>query len=569
MQGVLSIADIRRRARWYVGVRWFYLLGIGVPGIVSLYVAYGFNQQVQEDVWLVLSLLTINAVFLLSTYLDIKRYATHLLLVVCQIIFDLLLMSAAYYLNRGSETPLAMFYAIPIVMTAAFFGRQAVYITGLAVVAIYTTLSFLDFTRLLPVMHIAAPALHTDPRLFYPPLITVVAIIMAITLITDLVSRLIRDSEQMIEEMRALSAHNAETEAILRTMGSALVAVNRTGRITLVNNSFEMLTGWRRNEVIGRELDDVLPILDSQGKRVEAAHRPMLAFITDNNPSKPLAFRKLSGYSYIRKDGSTFPFAGNVAPIVSGGKVIGFTTVFDDATESKKLVQLKDNFIALISHQLKTPIGEINGYAYNLLGGIGGTLNEKQTEYVTEIQELAARAGKLIVDLLDIVLAGQGNLTVRNEPTELGPIVTLVAKLHTERADKKGLKLVTKVPDGLIFVRGDDHKLIQAIGNLVDNAIVHSKKGTITLSAVEAEDVVNVYVSDQGTGMDQAMIDRIFGSNGGEDGPLAHAPTAEGGTGLGVYLAKQLIALMDGKIQVSATSKRGTTICITLNRVKP
>lgn len=568
MQGVMSIADIRRRARWYVGVRWFYLLGVGVPGIASLYVVSGFSQQVQEDIWLVAALLVINGLFLLSTYLRVRRHIVHHMLVACQIVFDVLLMSAAFYLNRESETPLAMFFAIPIVMTAAFFGRRAVYTTGLAIIGIFVTLSMLDYTRVLPAKYIAAPQLHTDPKLFFPPLVTVVAIIFAITLITDLVGRLIRSSEQLVEEMRALTAHNAETEAILRTMGSALVAISRTGKITLVNNSFEKLSGWKRSEVIGYTLDDILPLLDPQGKRVEAAHRPMLEFIADNTPARPLDVRHLTGYSYVRKDGSSFPFIGNVAPIIAGGQIIGFTMVFDDATESKKLDQLKDNFIALISHQLKTPIGEINGYAYNLLGGVGGTMTDKQTEYVTHIQELAARAGKLIADLLDIVLAGRGNLSVQNEPTELGPIISLVAKLHQEHIDQKGLRMETNIPEGLVFVRGDDHKLIQAIGNLVDNAITHSKQGTITLSVVPEDETVNVYIQDQGSGMDKAMIDRIFGTDD-EDGPLAHAPNAEGGTGLGVYLAKQLIALMNGTITVTATSKHGTTICVTLNRVKP
>ena len=568
MQGVTSVQDIRKRARWYVGVRWFYLLGIGIPGVVSLYVAYGYNQQVREDILLVMSLLAINAAFLIATYLPIRRLTVHRVLAVAQIVFDVSLMSAAFYLNRGSETPLAMLYAIPIVMTAAFFGRRSVYAVGLTTAGIFVTLSFLDFTRILPVKYIAAPQLHTDPKLFYPPLVTVVAIILAITFITDLVSQLIREREELVEDMRALAAHSAEIESLLRTMGSALVAVDRAGRISLVNNSFEVLTGWKRHEVSGKPLDDILPIFNARGQRLPAGHRPMLEFMNRTGTDKPVAMRSLTGYSYKRKDGSLFPFVGSVAPIRSRGQTIGFTTVFDDATEIKKLNQLKDNFIALISHQLKTPLGEINGYAYNLLGGIAGTMNAKQTEYVTNIQELAARSGGLIQDLLGIVLAGRGDLTVRNEPSEIAPIITRVVELHTAHLKRKGLHLETSLPPHRVYIRGDEQKLVQALGNFLDNAIAYSKHGAIALSVEPGDETVEIYLRDHGSGMSQATVDAVFGEH--EPGePLTKAPTAEGGTGLGMQLAKELVALMGGSVRLVRSSKRGTTICVSLRRVKP
>lgn len=568
MQGATSIADIRKRARWYVTVRWFYVLAIAIPSIVTLVASGGLRPQVLGDMVIVGAILLVNAGFLAGTYTNSTRRVVYELLVMGQVVLDIAIVSAAFYVNAGIETQVALLYAIPIIMTAAFFTRVEVYMTGVTATAAFVALALLDHIQLVVDRNIAAPALHIQGNNFYPTFITTCATLLVITAITGLVSELIQERERMTLEMHALVMRHAETEAILRTMGSALVAVNRQGAVTMVNDSFERLTGWKRVEVVGRLLDNVLPILDAKGERVEAAHRPMLRYMVDNKLASPPGVRTVAGHSYVRKDGSIFPFFGQVAPIVSGGKVIGFTTVFDDATENKKVDQLKDNFIALISHQLKTPIGEINGYAYNLLGGIGGPLNDKQTEYVTHIQELAARAGKLIVDLLDIVLAGRGNLTVHNEPVELGPVIELVAKVRQDRVAKKGLSIKVDMPVGLLFVRGDDQKLIQAIGNIVDNAIAYSKKGAITISVVAKDETTDVMVSDEGGGMDQATVRALFEGEA-HDGPLAHAPTAEGGTGLGVYLARQLIALMNGSIRVASTSRHGTTICVTLQRVKP
>lgn len=565
----ISADEIRRRARWYVNVRWLYLLGIGVPSITTLIIAYGFGHQVRQDIWLLSNVLIINGLFMLSTYIRVTSVLVGRILAAAQIFFDLLLMSTAFLINGGGETPLAMFFAIPIVMTAAFFGRRVIYMVGFTVAALYASLSLLDYANVVRPLNVAAPQLHTRPELVFPALVAVVAILLAITTITDLVGRLIREREELAQQMQALSAHSAEMDAVLRTMGSALVTVGPKGNITHVNDAFERLTGWRHKEVIGRPYDDILPILDAHGKRVAANRRPMLQFVSASKDTmEHLDKRALHGFSYVRKDGSTFPFVGSVTPIREGGRIIGFTTVFDDATETSKLEQLKDNFIALVSHQLKTPIGEINGFAYNLLSGIGGALTEKQTEYVTLIQEQAARSGKLIADLLDIVLAGNGSLTVNTTPVALDSIMREVVKQQQTRIERKGLKLDTHLPKETLFVQADARKAVQAIDNLLNNAMAYSKHGTITLSAVPADDVVEIFVADEGHGMDRATMEALFGDHD-SSGPLAHAPTAEGGTGLGVYLAKQLVGLMKGTIRVVSTSKRGTIICVTLPRVKP
>ncbi len=567
MQGVTSIADIRKRARWYVAVRWFYVLAVAVPSVITLLASSGYTSQVGADLLIVGAILLVNAGFLVGTYINTARREVYASLVVGQLVLDIVIVSAAFYVNAGIETQIALLYAIPIIMASAFFAKLEVYLVGATAVVLFLLLSLLDHFRVVIDRHEAAAVLHVQAQNFFPTLVTTCASLLAITVITGLVSELIQQRERLAEEMHALVARHAETDAILLSMGSALVAVNRQGMIILANDSFEKLTGWKRTEVIGRLYDEVLPIFDAKGERVPAPHRPMLAFVEDN-AAAPLLPQPVAGYSYRRKNGSVFPFVGTVAPIVASNKVIGVTTVFDDATESKKLDQLKDNFIALISHQLKTPIGEINGYAYNLLGGIGGAMNDKQLEYVTHIQELAARSGRLIADLLDIALAGKGNVTVHNEPVEIGPVVELVVKLRRDRAAQKGLILKASLPPGIMFVRGDDQKLIQAIGNIVDNAIVHTAKGTITLSVVAIDNEVEVRVSDEGGGMDKATVAMLFETEL-HDGPLAHAPSAEGGTGLGVYLARQLVSMMNGSISVSTTSKSGTTVCIRLQGMKP
>src|SRR5260370_41754883 len=96
-----------------------------------------------------------------------------------------------------------------------------------------------------------------------------------------------------------------------------------------------------------------------------------------------------------------FPFVGSVAPIALSGKIIGATKVFEDASSIKQINQLKTNFIALASHQLKTPLGEIQGYAENMIQGIAGPTTKHQKKYLLSIAEITMRCNKLITDLLD------------------------------------------------------------------------------------------------------------------------------------------------------------------------
>src|SRR6185503_14108804 len=92
----LSADEIRRRARWYVNVRWLYLLGIGVPSITTLVVAYGFGPQARQDIWLLSNVLIINGLFMLSTYIRVTSAVIGRILAAAQIFFDLLLMSMAF-----------------------------------------------------------------------------------------------------------------------------------------------------------------------------------------------------------------------------------------------------------------------------------------------------------------------------------------------------------------------------------------------------------------------------------------------------------------------------------------
>ncbi len=540
-------------------MRWFIVLGVGLAGSLPQFLQQGFVPQVTQNMSIVLGVLAINFLFLAASSWHFKRYGVYQALASAQVILDLVIVTAVIYGNGGIENVAVMLYVIPIIMSGALLGRRAIYATGVVASIAYDTLIALDYVGWVKTQSGLAPALHTNTDYVVQTLFFVPAMLLTITAITDFVAKLVRERTELAVELKAETTQRAEIEAILETMGSALVAVDQEGNIKLVNDSFEELTGWQRQEVLGVSIEKILPLLDENGRRVKAGERPLLQLARRHLDGQTPGVQHLSQYYYSRKDGSLFPFVSSLAPIVLRNEIIGGTTVFDDATSTKKIQQLKSNFVALASHQLKTPVGEIQGYVENMIQGITGPLNKKQLEYLKSIDEITIHAIKLLTDLLDITVIEKGDLLINLQPVPLADIVDKGVQIYQDRLQQKNLKINVVPPPEAITVEADSSKLVEVFGNVLANAVSYTRQNTaITVETGEEGDYGVIRVTDQGRGMSQKVIDSIFQ----KDNVLSAAPEAEGGTGIGLYLAKQLVSLQKGDIGVVSSSDKGTTIVI-------
>lgn len=554
--------ELRDRVRWYVNMRWFYLMPLAAAGLVPLYIASGFSEDFRRQTTIALIGFGLNAGFWLLLRFGPRRKTLDLILAASQVGLDILLATWLIYENGGIESRSIVIYAIPILMTGALLGRLATYLSAAASALSYALLSTLDHFGVVRPPNVVFPQLHGDFLYYIRGVLFYAAIFVILAVITDYVGRLVRDRERLVHKVQVVSAEKAEIEAILKSMGSALMAIDRQGLITMVNDSFEELTGWTRQEVVGQPLDTILPIFDETGRRLKAAKRPMLQFSQLTKATPPV--RAVNGYTYVRKDGSSFPFTEYVTPVVLGNRVVGATSVFDDVTDSKNLDQLKNNFVALVSHQLKTPIGEIRGYVENMLYGLAGPVDPRQEDYLHKISEVAKRSDKLITDLLDITVLEKGGLQLDLRPVHLSAVIDEVLRIYEQRLTQKKLSLRVFEETPELTVEADANKLVEVISNVIANSISYSKRGTITIKTKRLDGRGEICIKDEGSGMDKATLNALFH----KDTVLSGAPTAEGGTGLGLYLAKQLVNLMQGEIRVASTSARGTTICITLPLVK-
>jgi len=560
MSTPFSDIELIDRIRWYVAVRWFFLLAIGIPGILSLGIYYNTftHDQVIFNTIMLGIILLINGLILLSTYVRIKIKSFYELLSIFQICLDIALMTVVFQSNSGIETPMVMLFCIPIIMSGVLLSKSAVFLTGFTATSIFSMLALLDFYGILKPDNIAAPQLHIT-AIFWPTFITTVMILITITFVTHLVGHLIRKSSRLIGELEGAKIEKAKTDAIIQSMGSSLVAVNTKGKVILVNHAFEQLTGWRAHEAEGQSITEILQLVTDDGKGSDDLEHAFATALSRSNGSTQHEPYFVGDNFLKRKNGSTFSYIGHLSPVIVDRHSIGATFVFDDASAIREVGQLKSNFVALASHQLKTPIGEIKNYTESMLGGTVGKLTKKQESYIEHMRDISTHCNQLVTYLLDMSLLEKGELRAKSKPIIIYDLLIKTAELYKGRATSKGLKIKV-AGDRKLTISGDETMLREVIGSLIANGISYSDSGTIELSATKVGSVGCIEVTDQGIGIDQAKPEQLFR----KEAVLDELPQAGGGTGLGLYLAYEFVRLQGGVLMVDKNDSKGTIFRIEL-----
>jgi len=222
----------------------------------------------------------------------------------------------------------------------------------------------------------------------------------------------------------------------------------------------------------------------------------------------------------------------------------------------------KDEFIAITSHQLRTPATAVKQYLGILLGGYVGEMNEEQGSLIKRAYATNERQLKIVDDILR---TAQLDL----QKVELHP-VNIEARQLVERCvqdvrlvvENRGQKITLDIPDEPITVTCDPAFMAMALGNLLDNASKYSDHGTqIRIEATRAAGSLKIKIIDQGVGIGKADVDKLFKKFSRIDNPLS---VEVGGTGLGLYLVKAIISMHSGDITVDSKKDVGTTFTVTL-----
>jgi two-component system sensor histidine kinase SenX3 len=237
--------------------------------------------------------------------------------------------------------------------------------------------------------------------------------------------------------------------------------------------------------------------------------------------------------------------------------------MLEDNTERSLVDQVRTDFVANVSHELKTPVGAISILAETLEGETEDDLVKRLAgRMVSESHRMA----RTIDDLLELSRIEMGGEVVMSA-VDMGAVVDEAIDRASGLSSRRGVPVEKNVLEGDVTVRGDHFQLVSAIGNLVENAVKYSEEAaTVTVSLIPLVDRVDVEVMDRGIGIPAASLDRIFERFYRVD--RSHS-RATGGTGLGLSIVRRVITNHGGEVNVSSREGEGSTFTVRLPRHQP
>lgn len=359
----------------------------------------------------------------------------------------------------------------------------------------------------------------------------------------------------ILDFIRELILLQYRQETFLNSIGDAVVAIDRSWNVVLFNKAAEELTGYDKDEVVGRPLRSFVKFIR------EDTGKEDIGFIEET-----MLFNKAGemedGTQLVRKDGSRVNITDSASPIPGqDNQSSGAIIIFRDNSPHIELEKMRNEFNSLTTHQLRTPITSIIGYLELLLDKKNGKLSKLQREFVDSINSSSAKLLDLVNAMLNVSRIESGRLAVNPEPANLADISNkIIESLQPEIKNKK-IDFIKEYSQENTPIINLDQKLAGAIiQNLLSNAIKYTpENGHVTLSISQDEKMLIAKVKDTGYGIPPDDQSKIFGKMFRAKNIQEVDPT---GTGLGLYIVKSIIDQTGGKISFESEEGRGTTFVV-------
>ncbi len=343
-------------------------------------------------------------------------------------------------------------------------------------------------------------------------------------------------------------------DAIIEQSADGVMILDNRWRITTFNKAMEQLTGWPRTEAVGRPCAEVLGIRNAQGTNICLTDCPL-------QRQPPVANPIVEG-RITNRDGRELYVQSRYAPQRGArGVFLGAIVNVRDITEQKREEELQSTFISTISHELKTPVSIIKGYADTLGRTDAHWSEETLREGVRVIEEEADRLAHQIQDLLDVSRLQATGLRMEATTWMLPIMAQAVVRSFAVQSNGR-FEFELRFPDDFPPVYADYERVRMVLTNLVSNAVKYSPEGGIIRIGGFSDDTMAMcYVADQGIGIPPEEQQRIFERFYRIDNRLRRETQ---GSGLGLYLAKAIIEAHGGRIWVESQVGRGARFFFTL-----
>lgn len=359
-----------------------------------------------------------------------------------------------------------------------------------------------------------------------------------------------------VEEAVALQ-EKTKLQTLLDSIGDAVFAIDTNKKIFLFNRACERISGYRVQEALGVPYNSILTFISEKDRTTNAL---FIQEVLEKGHISQMGYNTL----LVTKKGAEIPVADSAAPIVDQtGKVTGVIVVFHDMTKEREVETMKNEFISIASHQLRTPLTAIKWHIEMLKNNDAGTLPDKAYTYLDRTSLSLEKMSKLLNNLLNISRIEEGRIAINPEPMDIIQSTAEIIEEMRPLALEKKQQLTFISPDQkqkkyLI----DSAVLHELLENIISNAIKYSPPttGLVRVVLKISSQKITWLIQDNGYGIPESdfrhIFDRFYRASNIQKKDIM-------GSGLGLYVVKQLVDVSGGSIVLTSQENKGTRVTLT------
>ncbi|MDP4038802.1 MAG: ATP-binding protein [bacterium] len=367
-----------------------------------------------------------------------------------------------------------------------------------------------------------------------------------------------------------LDSEKMGQQLMMSFIADAIIGVDKNRQVILFNGAAERLTSWDKKSAMGINYNTIFKLRDENDKELTDNSDPFLKVFRTGN-----AFTTDSFYM-LTKDNEKISLSISIAPTFDNKKQInGAIAIFHDISEQKAVQRERNEFVSTASHEMRSPVATLEAYLSMALNPKMVKMDAKGKGYVNQAHEASIRLGGLIRDLLSVTKIEDKRLAEKKQVFNFSELLLNVISDMRVIAIKKGLDLGLHVGNKEIKgetvaipaykISADPDRLREVLTNLIDNAIKFTAKGSVDIYLTSDKQFITVSIADTGMGISTEDQKHLFQKFYRVDSSMTREI---GGTGLGLYIARNLIELYGGRIWVESEADKGSKFSFSLPVVK-
>lgn len=371
---------------------------------------------------------------------------------------------------------------------------------------------------------------------------------------SNMAKRLKTSRETLEEDKEVIEGERIKLSTVLSAITDTVIALDKNHNIMFINQAAEQMLGFHEDKILGKHIDATISLIDPE------TNQRLFADLYCQ-PSSPYIQTNMQ----LELEGKEKKYVNMVCSHIhtSSTVEISYILTLHDVTEARELEQMKLDFVSMAAHELRTPLTTVRGYLSFLKQPDSfEKLDTDEKEFLDRALASASNLNNLVDNLLNASRIEKGEMKLELRPTELEPIAAKITEELEYYAISKNITLTYQEPEHkLPLVNIDRFRIEEVLRNLIGNAINYTDEGSITVSIAREDDHLRVSVEDTGQGIPEASIPHLFTKFFRVEGKLQ---AGSKGTGLGLFISKNIVEAHGGEILVESKLGEGSTFSFTV-----